>query len=108
MMERKGRMNITADDRQWFKLHPGRLHRCRLATSAEVEWMRANGVNVGQALDREDLRFVLCIARLRGNNIERIFVAIAALGDMSEDLCHTEWFDCESMLTLAPIERPTQ
>ncbi len=69
---------------------------------------RENGIDIEQALDREDLRFVHCIARLHASKIERIFVAIGALGDMSEDLFPAAWFDCESMLTLAPIERPTQ
>jgi hypothetical protein len=51
-------MTITANDRTWFRSHPNRLHRCRLATTREMDSLREMG-----ALDRKVLAYgCLCIA----------------------------------------------
>jgi hypothetical protein len=61
-------MTITANDRAWFRSHPNRLHRCHLATIAELNAARDLGV-----LDRKVLAdgyFMHCLARFNRSTRE--------------------------------------
>ena len=98
-------MSIDSNDRQFFRANLRRSSRCQLATPAESDGMRTHGISVEPALTGD--RFVHCIARLHGQNIERIFIAIGLLGDMDEQHCRQALHDADFILG-GQVERLAQ
>jgi hypothetical protein len=47
-------MNPGSNDRQWFRVHPVRFHRGRLATPTEIEDLREHGCFDGGARLADD------------------------------------------------------
>jgi hypothetical protein len=78
-------MNTDSNDWQFFNANPRRSYRCRLVMQADIDGVRTHGISVAPALHNE--RFLHCIARRRGQIIDRAFIAIGLLGNMDEQYC---------------------
>jgi hypothetical protein len=98
-------MNTDSNDRQFFNANPRRSYRCRLVMQADIDGVRTHGISVEPASHNE--RFVHCIARRRGQIIDRAFIAIGLLGNMDEQHYRQALHDVDSIMG-GQVERLAQ
>jgi hypothetical protein len=89
-------MNHGSNDRQWFRVHPVRFHRGRLATLTEIEDLREHGCFDGGARLADDC-FIYALSRINreSRDLHRSFVVLRAGTGMDEARCSAAWFQSE-------------
>ena len=101
-------MNPSSNDRQWFRTHPERLHRCRLATLTELKDLRERGCFDGGARLADDC-FVYALSRInrKSGDLHRLFVVLRAGTGTDEGTddaqCSAAWVQSE--IITGQIER---
>ena len=96
-----------SNDRKWFRAHPERSHRCRLATPTELADLRERGCFDGGARLADDY-FIHALCRIdqASGNLYRLFVVLRAGTEIDEAQCLAAWFQSE--IISGQIERLKQ
>jgi hypothetical protein len=88
---------MTQSDWQWFRSHPDRTYRLRLASPAEVAVLEVDHALPPLAPNC----FVFAISRINrpAVRIETILMVREPGGDLDEGDCMTAWYDADAMIS---------
>jgi hypothetical protein len=96
-----------SNDRKWFRAHPERSHRCRLATPTELADLRERACFDGGARLADDY-FIHALCRIDrvSGDLYRLFVVLRGGMEIDEAQCLAAWFKSE--IISGQIERLEQ